>query len=263
MPRASSYRVLRCFYRWCSQFADPLRIASGLWGIPWYLADWRAYSKLPGAEHLKLIESYPQFHDRSDTTPFDRHYFFLSGWAMRRIMANRPSRHADVASLALFVNMVSAILPVAFVEFRPLPARLAGLDSLAANMLALPFLDNSIPSLSCLHAAEHVGLGRYGDPLDPAGTQKAAKELARVLAPGGHLYFAVPVGKQRVCFNAHRVHNPQAIIDYFAGLELREFSAVCDQGDYWEHVSPSDFSNNDNACGLFWFSKRELELVPA
>src|SRR5437667_3005949 len=158
---------------------------------------------------------------------------------MRRIMANRPSRHADVASLALFVNMVSAILPVAFVEFRPLPARLAGLDSLAANMLALPFLDNSIPSLSCLHAAEHVGLGRYGDPLDPAGTQKAAKELARVLAPGGHLYFAVPVGKSHVCFNAHRVHDPQAIIEFFSDLELREFSAVGEHGRCYHEFPPA------------------------
>src|SRR5439155_21570567 len=205
-------------YRWCSQIVDPLRMASGLRGIPWYLADWWAYAKLPGAESLSLIESCPQFHDRTDTTPFDRHYFFLSGWAMRRIIANRPSRHTDVASLGLFVNMLSAIVPVAFLEFRPLPAKLAGLEPLAGSMLALPFLDNSIQSLSCLHAAEHVGLGRYGDSLDPEGTKKAARELVRVLAPSGHLYFAVPIGKQRVCFNAHRVHNPKSIIDYFADL---------------------------------------------
>ena len=224
-------------------------------GVTWYLADWWAYSRLQNAERLRFIESHPQLHDRSDTTPYDRHYFFLSGWAMRRIASNRPSRHVDVASLCLFVNMLSAIVPVAFVEFRPLAVKLAGMDSLAGSLLALPFRDNSVCSLSCLHAAEHVGLGRYGDPLDPLGTRKAARELARVMAPGGHLYFAVPVGRSHVCFNAHHVHDPQAIIEYFADLELREFSAVGDDGIYYEHVTPAKFNNSDNACGMFLFQK--------
>ena len=66
--------------------------------------------------------------------------------------------------------------------------------------------------------AEHIGLGRYGDPLDPLGTRKAAAELQRVLAPGGQLLFSLPVGRPRVEFNAHRVHDPHEVASWFDGL---------------------------------------------
>ena len=130
---------------------------------------------------------------------------------MRRIVANRPGRHLDVGSHNLFANLLSAVVPVTFLDYRPLNAKLAGLSCVGGNILELPFADDSAESLSCLHVAEHIGLGRYGDPLDPEGTKKAVRELGRVLAGDGRLYFALPVGRPRVCFNAHRVHSPEAI----------------------------------------------------
>ncbi|MCP2789027.1 DUF268 domain-containing protein, partial [Salmonella enterica subsp. enterica serovar Typhimurium] len=87
--------------------------------------------------------------------------------------------------------------------------------------LGLP--DASLPSLSCLHVVEHVGLGRYGDPLDIAGSERALAELQRVLAPEGRLYLSVPVGRERICYNAHRVFSPRSIVDALSGLALREF----------------------------------------
>jgi hypothetical protein len=109
---------------------------------------------------------------------------------------------------------------------------------------------------SGLHVAEHVGLGRYGDPLDPDGTRKAAFELKRVVAPGGSLFFALPVGKPRLCFNAHRIHAAETICDYFSGLDLVEFSGVHDDGRFVEQVELSEFRQSKYACGMFWFKKR-------
>ena len=128
--------------------------------------------------------------------------------------------------MVAYVGMLTAITQVTFIDIRPLPVTLANFDSRAGSVLALPYADNSIVSLSCLHVAEHVGLGRYGDPLDPEGTKKAARELARVLALSGHLYFSLPIGQPKVCFNAHRIHSPRQILDYFAGLPLVGFAAV-------------------------------------
>ncbi len=50
-----------------------------------------------------------------------------------------------------------------------------------ANILDLPFKGNSVESLSCMHVVEHIGLGRYGDPMDPEGDIEAIKELKRVV----------------------------------------------------------------------------------
>jgi hypothetical protein len=42
-------------------------------------------------------------------------------------------------------------------------------------------------SLSGLHVAEHIGLGRYAAPLKPHGTRQACVDSQRVLAPAGNL----------------------------------------------------------------------------
>jgi len=250
------FRRLLWAHRWAAQFFDPIRAFHSLRGLPHFFSDWRRYSQLPNAEGIRFGDSQPQLHDRSGATPFDPHYFYVSGWAMRRIVAHRPRRHVDVGSHNLFANLLSAVVPVTFLDYRPLNARLAGLECVGGDILKLPFADRSADSLSCLHVAEHIGLGRYGDPLDPEGTQKAARELVRVLAPGGNLYFALPVGRPRVCFNAHRVHGPEAIREFFCGLELVEFSGVHDDGRFVEKIELNEFKESDYACGMFLFRNR-------
>jgi SAM-dependent methyltransferase len=253
--RRAPGKLLLCGYRWVTQLCDPLHIIRGLAGMVWLFGDWRNYARLPGAERISLIDSWPQVHDRTGSMPFDAHYYYVSGWAARRIVASRLVRHVDVGSLALFANLLSATVPVTFVEYRPLHAHLSGMRCVAGDILHLPFADGSLESLSCLHVAEHVGLGRYGDRLDPQGTLLAARELARVLAPEGTLYFALPVGKPRLCFNSHRIHRAETIRDYFAELQLVEFSAVDDAGRFLEGAVLEDFSDADYACGMFCFKK--------
>ena len=243
--------------RWIEQFVDPRRLTNAIREIPRYWHDWRRYGALADAEPLKIRESYPQLHDRVRFTSIDAHYFYANGWAIRRIIAERPRLHVDIGSQTMFVNLLAASLPVVFADYRPLVAGIGGLNSIGASILALPFRDGSIRSLSCLHVAEHIGLGRYGDPLDPLGTKKTAAELTRVLAPRGTLLFAVPVGRERVCFNAHRVHAPATIREYFGPLDLVEFSAVDDRGHYIPHADIAEFASADYACGLFALRKRE------
>jgi len=151
--------------------------------------------------------------------------------------------------------MLSTIAKVTFIDIRPLNANLKNLKPEYGSILEMPYSDNSIVSLSCLHVAEHIGLGRYGDPLDPEGTLKATRELIRVLARGGDLYFSLPVGKPRLCFNAHRIHSPEQILNYFVELKLVEFSGVNDKGNFLENIDPSELANQDYACGMFWFRK--------
>jgi hypothetical protein len=150
---------------------------------------------------------------------------------------------------------LTAFVPVTFIDVRPLEVQMPNLESRAGSLLGLPYDDRSVESLSCLHVAEHIGLGRYGDPLDPDGTRKAALELQRVLAPGGHLYFSVPVGAPRTQFNAHRVLDPLEVPAMFPELVLSAFSGVDDEGRWHPALEPRDLAGSRWGCGFYLFTR--------
>ena len=112
------------------------------------------------------------------------------------------------------------------------------------------------PSLSCLHVIEHLGLGRYGDPVDPEAFRLGAAELCRVPTPGGHLLLGTPVGRERLCFDAHRVFDPATIVSAFADLTLAEFNLITDAGDIIQaNASFDDARACTYGCGLFVFTR--------
>jgi SAM-dependent methyltransferase len=228
-----------------------LRAAATVPGGIRYLRDRHAYRALPGAERLRWRDEFPKVTDRLVTSPYDSHYLHQDTWAAQRVAERGPGRHVDVGSRVDLVCFLTAITPVTFVDIRPLTARIEGLESVAGSVLDLPYGDGSLESVSCLHVAEHIGLGRYGDPLDPAGTRRAAAELQRVVAPGGQLLFSLPVGRPRVCFNAHRIHDPHDVRGFFDELEMVEFAGVDDAGDFRRHRDLDELTGQSYACGMF------------
>lgn len=141
-------------------------------------------------------------------------------------------------------------------DIRPLDSSISGLTFLqddATDMLKVR--TDSVESLSSLHVAEHFGLGRYGDPIDPAACFRFMASLQRVLSPGGTLYFSVPIGRERVEFNANRVFAPGTILKNFPVLRLISFSYVGDDGNLYEDRDPADLPESELACGLFEFTK--------
>lgn len=207
---------------------------------------------------LRWYDRLPCLDDDTPTTGFDRHYIYHPAWAARVIAQTRPSLHVDISSTLHFCTLVSAFVPVKFLDFRPADLRLSDLSSEAGDLMQLPFADGSVRSLSCMHVVEHVGLGRYGDPLDPEGDLKAMRELSRVVAPGGTLLFVVPVGEPRIMFNAHRIYAYRQVISYFAGLELREFALVPDDpqdGGLIREATEEMADAQSYGCGCFWFVK--------
>jgi len=247
------YRHLN--HRWVAPIFSVSRFWRSLSLMRRYLSDWSTYEKLPGSEPVRFLDSYPCLYDRTPNNPIDPHYFYQSIWAFKLIKHSATTTHVDVGSLASFVGLLTAITEVTFVDIRPLVVDLENFKSIPGNILALPFDENSVRSLSCLHVAEHIGLGRYGDSLDALGTKKAARELVRVLAPRGNLFFSLPIGNPRVCFNAHRVHSPEQILSYFDDLKLVQFAAITDSGMYSEDILPTNLASQNYACGLFWFTK--------
>ena len=161
-------------------------------------------------------------------TRFDTHYVYHTAWAARKVKEIDAEVHVDISSSLYFSSIVSAFKSVHFYDFRPAQLNLSGLTSEKEDLSHLSFKDNSINSLSCMHTVEHVGLGRYGDTVDPEGDVGAAHELGRVINKGGSLLFIVPVGRPRIQFNAHRIYSYDMVIDLFPGFTLREFSLIPD-----------------------------------
>jgi SAM-dependent methyltransferase len=195
--------------------------------------------------------------DATIQTGYDRHYVLHIAWAARVLQELRPTSHVDVASSMYFVATVSAFVPVTALDIRPAAIELSGLEYRRGSLHALPFKSGSIESVSCMHVLEHVGLGRYGDPLDYDGDLKALAELARVVAPGGHLLIAVPMsGEPRIEFNAHRVYSFRQFVamSQAVGLELREFALIPDDGSeetLIRHASEAIADRQRYGCGCF------------
>lgn len=229
------------------------------------------------AQHFFLLQqqslkSVPRFtlekkdihlfsHDATVSTAFDRHYVYHPAWAARVVKSIQPEVHIDISSTLHFCTMLSAFMSVKFFDFRPASVVLSNLSSEKADLTALHFNSNSIVSLSCMHTVEHIGLGRYGDPVDYDGDLKAIKELARVLAKNGNLLFVVPVGNRSVIhFNGHRVYHPDLVKALFSaeGLSLKEFVLIPEEskdGGLVHDPSPELLERQTYACGCFWYTK--------
>jgi SAM-dependent methyltransferase len=253
-------RSLRILERAAQLGIDLRRFGQSLQRVSWFIDTVNAYRSARPCEGfpLELERLRPMLLDRDRPAGgFDPHYFHQDLWAARRIHSLGPRRHLDVGSrIDGFVSHLLTFMPVMVLDVRPLPSNVQGLEFVQGDATDMrPFDDESVESLSCLHALEHFGLGRYGDPVRPDAWARALSSFFRVLEPGGRLYLSTPVGRQRLEFNAHRVFAPETILHALRGLQLQSFAAVGDDGVFHEDVSPSDFKDAWYACGMFEFRK--------
>lgn len=234
----------------------------GLVKVPGFISDYRNFltsAKSTTARFpLQKKDFFPCLLDKTADTPFDPHYTYHPAWAARVVARVMPKKHIDISSTLRFATIVSAFLPVEFYDYRPANLRLPNLESKPGDLMSLPFADSSVESISCMHTIEHIGLGRYGDPIDYDADIKAINELVRVLAPGGTLIFVTPVGKPKIEFNAHRIYSYEQIMSYFSSLKLTEFSLIPDnwqEQGLIENADPALVASQNYACGCFVFTK--------
>ena len=122
-------------------------------------------------------------------------------------------------------------------------------------------LKNYCDSVSSLHAIEHFGLGRYGDKLDYNGHLKGLKNIYEMLKKGGKFYFSVPIGPQRIEFNAHRIFSVKYLIELINDkYYIDSFSYVDDEGDLFRDIPlhSNRIENNFSCkygCGILELTK--------
>lgn len=163
---------------------------------------------------------YPCLGDDLPSTPLDKHYFYPDTWASRKIFQQKPESVVDIGSTVLYAGIISQFVPTTFVDIRPVNLNLPGLTVIAGSILDLPFEDASQSFVTSLCVLEHIGLGRYGDPIMPDGTRRACAEIDRILKPGGEVIVSVPVGHPCIAFNAHRIFSKDQFLSHFPGYQV-------------------------------------------
>ena len=232
------------------------------WNTKRFLSNLINYNKL-NKNNNKFILNYktisPILTDYDEQAGSISGYFMQDLWAARLIYKKMPKSHTDIGSrIDGFISNLLVFMDVTVVDIRNLRSKVEGLKFKKSDATDLKeFKDNSVQSLSSLHAAEHFGLGRYGDKIDPNGHIKFINNLERILAIDGHLLFSVPLGNDVVIFNSHRAFRPKTIISYFKKLNLVSFSAINKNNELILDIDIEDINNlSFYKIGLFEFTKK-------
>ena len=67
--------------------------------------------------------------------------------------------------------------------------------------------------------------------------KKALNNIYRLLEKGGHFYFSVPMGVQKIYFNAHRVYSLTTILEMFKDrYKINSFGYIDDNNELVNNV---------------------------
>jgi len=252
---------------------DPGRIARSVGGIGAYRRNRRALKRQAAASagEFPFGRAYPCLTDRFDAGGVAQgHYFHQDLYVAQLIFRNRPERHVDVGSrVDGFVAHVAAFRTIDVFDIREIKSTASNITFHQHDLMnRRPDLDACTDSLSCLHTLEHFGLGRYGDSVDYYGYKKGWENLHRMLMDGGKLYFSVPIGPQRIEFDAHRVFSVPSLVGMIRPwYRIDSFAYVNQRGDLVRGVDAEGEAATDNfgctyGCGIFELTKLEPATVP-
>ena len=105
-------------------------------------------------------------------------------------------------------------------DIRPSQTEIKNIRFTQADICNLkPELAESYDLVTSLHALEHIGLGRYGDPIDPDGFQKGLENCRRLAKIQGEVLISLPIAstpKDTIEFNAQRIFSSRTILETLA-----------------------------------------------
>ena len=244
---------------------DPVGGIRNMNSLRWFYADFRKLkTQLAASADFPLGKLYPVLSDKhSSSGVLNGYYFHQDLLVAKRVFANRPAKHVDIGSRTDgFVAHVAVFREIEVFDIRPLLSKIDNIKFVQADFMQLdPALVDFTDSISCLHAIEHFGLGRYNDPIDADGHIKGLNSIYRVLKKGGTFYFSTPIGPQRIEFNAHRVFGVRYLLDLFKDkYRIEHFSYVDDLGDLHENIELTDRQIDSDlgctyGCGIFEMTK--------
>jgi hypothetical protein len=259
--------IARTIYRWCYAFGVDLRkFLAAVRYFPRVMSEY-----LTARKQAKTLQcavpfsfSWPCLDDRDQPGgTATGHYFHQDLLVAKRILARAPVKHVDVGSrIDGFIAHLACFRDVDVLDIRPVGARVPRVTFRQWNIVDPPNDPSELcDSLSCLHAIEHFGLGRYGDAVDLNAHVKAFVNLHKMLTLGGMLYLSVPIGRPRIEFNGGRVLSVETVLAWCRNrFALVSFSYVDDVGDLHESVDLNERIIKETSvmrygCGIFELRK--------
>lgn len=263
-----SLKALKRYNRFLTLLGiEPLRLIYSLRPLSAYLRNYRVFKRLQQgqpAQQFPITRLEPMLNDRAASAGTGRGaYFHQDLLVARRIFESNPAKHVDIGSrIDGFVAHVASFREIEVLDIRAMPEKIRNVV-----FRQVDFMQESDPltdycdSVSCLHALEHFGLGRFGDPLDPEGHLKGFRNLQRIVKTGGRCYLSVPMGPQRIEFDAHRVFSLAYLLRLVAdGFRVDRFCFVDDAGALHEQVALTEELVATNCgctlgCAIFEMTK--------
>lgn len=245
-----------------SQFGiDFRRMYKSLKGVPRFLADLMKFNRVYKGK-LTLLPCLHDWDEEGGSTKNE--YFWQDLYVAQQIHLINPLKHVDVGSrIDGFVAHVASFREIEIFDIRQVTSIIPKVVFRQADLMnSTNSFNEYCDSVSCLHALEHFGLGRYGDPLDAFGYVAGFKNIANILKKNGLLYLSVPIGIERVEFNANRIFNPETIVELaiLNNLSLQSFAYVGATRTLIESSNPEadmkELGNQDYALGIFTFTKQ-------
>ncbi len=257
--------LLKLHWILSSQFGlDPQRFLRSLRGLPAFVHDWVTFRK----NYVGKMRLTPCLYDRYEESGAAKsEYFWQDLLVARAIHAAKPAKHVDIGSrVDGFVAHVASFRDCEVFDVRPISTAVPGVVFRQADLMNLASLpitarEGYCDSLSCLHAIEHFGLGRYGDPINPLGYQRGIANMAQLLRLGGTFYLSTPIGQERVEFNANWVFDPRSIVSCceMAGMTPQQLIVITPtngpQESLFDAVALADLAKQRYQLGLFIFTK--------
>ena len=242
---------------------NPLKFIRAVTNIPYYFYSlFKFFFKNRSLFKIKSI--LPVLSDRNDFAGDSKGVYFKQDLIVsRKIFLKKPANHVDFGSrIDGFVSNIASFMDLDVSDIRSLESDFPQINFKKAD-LSNPNLkvDKKYDSVSSLHALEHFGLGRYGDPINPDGHLTGFKNIINHMSNNATLYFSVPIGKLSVAFNAHRIFSIEYLIAMFENHKLKciEFDYIDDNGKIFMNQKLLDgFESNygcNYGCGIFTLQK--------
>ena len=241
---------------------DLILILRSIKNLPKFFLDLYNWKKID--KNNWPIEIIPRLNDFKSEASDLGEYFFQDMFVAKKILKKNPEKHIDIGSrIDGFVGHLACFREVEVFDIRKLNLKIKNvkfnrLDITEKNHKFANYSD----SLSCLHTLEHIGLGRYGDKINPDGWRTGLENMSVFLKKSGILWLSVPIGIQNIKFNSHRIFDPNTIV-----VEAKKYGLTLEEFYYYYPLSnkiiqsqnfQNDFikiSKQKYCLGIYYFKK--------